>query len=736
MAASNTYIQCNYLNPKFPTVNNDRYYANHPIITMIDHCSSTEHLRQIHAQMLRTGLFFDPYSTSKLIQASALSQFSSIQYARKVFDQVPNPNLFSWNALIRAYSSSPVPIHSFLMFIRLTHEGSENPNKFTYPFVIKALAELSDLQVGKGLHGMVVKSGFISDLFVLNSLIHFYVECGCLEMAYQVFLSMPKRDVVSWNSMINGFAQRDCADEALDLFQAVVGEDVKPNDVTMVGVLSACGKKLDLEFGRWVHSYIMKNGIRMSLTLSNAVVDMYTKCGSIEEAMRFFDKMEGKDIISWTTMLAGYARLGDFDAARSLLAAIPCQDIAPWNALISAYEQNGNPKEALAIFNELQLSKKAKPDEVTLVITLSTCAQLGAMDLGGWIHVYIKKEGVRLNCHLITALIDMYSKCGALEKALEVFHSVDKRDVYVWSAMIAGLAMHGFGRDAIELFLKMQEANVEPNSVTFTNLLSACSHSGLVEEGRDFFRQMELVYNMVPVVKHYACMVDTFGRAGLLEEAMEFIKNMPITPSASVWGALLGACRLHGNVDLAEHACARLLELEPQNHGAYVSLSNIYAKSGKWDKVSELRKVMRENGLKKEPGCSSIEVDGIVHEFLVGDNSHPLSNKIYSKLEEIAARLKSVGYVPNKTQLLQLVEEEEIQEHALYLHSERLAIAFGLLTISQSQPIRVVKNLRVCGDCHSVAKLISKLYSREIIIRDRYRFHHFKGGYCSCKDYW
>ncbi|KAL2556448.1 Pentatricopeptide repeat-containing protein [Forsythia ovata] len=736
MAAPNTNLQCDYLNPNFPTVNNDRYFANHPIITMIDRCSNTKHLKTIHAQMLRTGLFSDPYSASKLIQASALSQFSSIQYARKVFDQIPNPNLYSWNALIRAYSSSPEPIHSFLIFIRLTYEGSDNPNKFTYPFVIKALAELSDLQVGKGLHGMVVKSGFISDLFVLNSLIHFYVECACLKMAYQVFLSMPKRDVVSWNSMINGFAQRDCADEALDLFREMEGEDVKPNDVTMVGVLSACGKKLDLEFGRWVHSYIEKNGIRISLTLSNTILDMYTKCGSVVEAIRFFDKMEEKDIISWTTMLAGYARLGDFDAARSLLAAMPCQDIASWNALISAYEQNGNPKEALAIFNELQLSKKAKPDEVTLVSTLSACAQLGAMDLGGWIHVYIKKEGIRLNCHLITALIDMYSKCGDLEKALEVFHSVDKRDVFVWTAMIAGLAMHGFGRDAIELFLKMQEAKVEPNCVTFTNLLSACSHSGQVEEGRDFFRQMELVYNVVPVVKHYACMVDILGRAGLLEEAMELIKNMPMAPAASVWGALLGACRLHSNVDLAEHAFARLVELEPQNHGAYVLLSNIYAKSGKWDKVSELRKVMRDCGLKKEPGCSSIEVDGIVHEFLVGDNSHPLSKKIYSKLEEIAARLKSVGYVSNKSQLLQLVEEEDTQEQALYLHSERLAIALGLLTMSPSQPIRIVKNLRVCGDCHSVAKLISKLYNREIILRDRYRFHHFKGGYCSCKDYW
>ncbi|KAG8381671.1 hypothetical protein BUALT_Bualt06G0145800 [Buddleja alternifolia] len=720
----------------FPTVNNDRYFANHPTIKLIDQCSTPQHLNQIHAQMLRSGLFFDPFSASKLIQSSALSQFSTLHYAQKVFDQIHQPNLYSWNTLIRAYASTSQPIHSLAMFIRLLHECDEMPNKFTYPFLIKASAKLADLRLGKGIHGMVVKAGFSSDLFVANSLIHFYAECKCLDVACRVFSSMPERDVVSWNSMINGLAQNDCVDEALEFFHRMEAENMTPNDVTIVGVLTACGKKLDLKFGRWVHSYIEKNGITMSLILSNAILDMYTKCGSMEDARLFFDAMIEKDIISWTTMLAGYARLGNFNAARDLFDSLPSKDIAAWNALISAYEQSGNPREAIAVFNELQLSKAAKPDEVTLVSTLSACSQMGAIDLGGWIHVYIEKEGVRLNCHLVSALIDMYSKCGDLNKALVVFRSVDKRDVYVWSAMIAGLGMHGCGRDAIDLFMKMQEAKVRPTSVTFTNLLSACSHSGLVEEGREFFHQMGKVYKIMPSVEHYACMVDILGRAGLLDDAMELIQNMPMTPGASVWGAVLGSCKLHRNVDLAEHACNKLLEIEPQNHGAYILLSNVYANSGKWDKVSELRKVMRDVGLKKEPGCSSVEVNGIVHEFLVGDNTHPLSRKIYLKLDEMAGRLKSVGYVANKSQLLQMVEEEEMQEKALYLHSERLALAFGLITLGPSQPIRIVKNLRVCEDCHSVAKLVSKLYDREIVLRDRYRFHHFNEGRCSCMDYW
>ncbi|XP_050239444.1 pentatricopeptide repeat-containing protein At2g29760, chloroplastic-like [Quercus robur] len=718
--------------PLSPTVNNDRY----PILSLINQCNSTKQIKQVHAQMLRTGLFFDPFSAGKLITASALSPFSSLDYARQVFDQIPQPNLFTWNTLIRAYASSPDPTQSLLVFLQLLHHCAHFPDKFTFPFVIKAASELKAFRVGRAFHGMVIKASLSSDVYILNSLVHFYGSCGDLDLAYAVFVKTPQKDVVSWNSMITAFAQGGCPEGALELFRGMEKENVKPNDVTMVGVLSACTKKFDLEFGRWVCSYIERNEINVNLTLSNAMLDMYMKCGSFEDAKRLFDKMQEKDIFSWTTMLDGYAKLGEYDEARHVFDAMPSKDIAAWNALISAFEQNGKPKEALAVFRELQLSKDAKPDEVTLVCALSASAQLGAMDLGRWIDVYIKKHGIKLNCHLTTSLIDMYAKCGDLEKALEVFYSVERKDVFVWSATIAGLAMHGHGRAALDLFSKMLEAKVKPNAVTFTNLLCACSHTGLVNEGQRLFYQMEPVYGVVPGVKHYACMVDILGRSGLLQEAVKLIEKMPILPTASVWGALLGACRLHGNIELAEQACSHLLELDPRNHGAYVLLSNIYAKTGKWDRVSGLRKIMRDFGLKKEPGCSSIEVNGIVHEFLVGDNSHKLSKEIYSKLDEIAAKLKSVGYVPNKSHLLQLVEEEDMKEQALNLHSEKLAIAYGLISMGPSQPIRVVKNLRVCGDCHSVAKLISGLYDREILLRDRYRFHHFRGGNCSCMDYW
>ncbi|TXG74315.1 hypothetical protein EZV62_002894 [Acer yangbiense] len=716
-------------NPEAPTVKNDN--RNRLVLSLIDRCISLKQLKEVHAYMLRTGLFFDAYSASKLFTASTLSQFSSLEYARKVFDEIPEPNLYTWNTLIRAYSWSPEPSESVKIFLLMLCESPYFPNKFTFPFLIKAATKLSRLGLGQVFHGLVVKSSFADDVFILNSLIHFYASCGDLDFAYRVFVWIGEKDVVLWNSMISGFVQGRCFDKALELFREMEAENVKPNAVTMVGVLSACTKMKDLEFGRWIRSYIKQNGIKMDLTLSNAMLDMYVKCGSVEDAKKLFDKMEEKDIVSWTTMIDGYAKLGEYDVAKSFLDAVPRQETATWNTLISAYDQNGKPQEALASFHQLQLSKNAKPDELTFVSTLSSCAQLGAMDVGEWIHANIKKQRMKLNCHLTTSLIDMYSKCGNLEKALNVFHSVERRDVFVWSSMIAGLAMHGRGRAAIDLFFRMHEAKVKPNAVTFTNVLCACSHSGLVEEGRMFFNQMEPVYGVVPGVKHYACMVDILGRAGLLEEAVEFIEKMPITPSASVWGALLGACKIHENVELAEQACSRLLELEPENDGALVLLSNIYAKTGKWDNVSELRKRMRVSGLQKERGWSSMEVNGTLHKFLAADNSHPLSKEIYSKLDEIVAKLKSSGHVTNKSLLLQLVDEEDMKEQALNLHSEKLAIAFGLISTSPSQPIRIVKNLRVCGDCHTVAKLISKLYDKEILLRDRYRFHHFSGGNCS-----
>ncbi|XP_020233578.1 pentatricopeptide repeat-containing protein At2g29760, chloroplastic isoform X2 [Cajanus cajan] len=709
------------------------------ILDFIDQCTNTMQLKEIHAHMLRTSLFCDQYIASKLLTAYALSSCSCLIYAKNVFNQISQPNLYCWNTLIRAYASSSDPTQSFLIFLNMLYSCSEFPNKFTFPFLFKAASQLKVLHLGSVLHGMVIKASMASDLFILNSLINFYGSSGAPDLAQRVFTNMPGKDVVSWNAMINAFSQGGLPEKAFLLFQKMETKGVKPNVITMVSVLSACAKKLDLEFGRWICSYIEKNGFAENLILNNAMLDMYVKCGSINDAKDLFNKMSQKDIVSWTTMLDGHAKLGNYDEAHSIFDAMPHKATSAWNALISAYEQNGKPREALSLFHEMQLNKDAKPDQVTLICALCACAQLGAIDFGHWIHIYIKKHDISLNCHLATSLLDMYAKCGDLNKAIEIFCAVERKDVYVWSAMIAALAMYGQGTAALDLFSSMLEANIKPNAVTFTNILCACNHAGLVNEGEHLFEQMERLYGIVPQIQHCVCMVDIFGRAGLLEKASSFIEKMPIPPTAAVWGALLGACSRHGNVELAELAYRNLLELEPCNHVALVLLSNIYAKAGNWEKVSNLRKLMRESGMKKETWCSSIDVNGVVHEFQVGDNSHPFSPKIYSKLDEISEKLKSVGYKPDMTNLLQLDEEDNLmeqQQQSLNVHSEKLAIAFGLISTASSQPIRIVKNIRICGDCHAFAKLISQLYDRDILLRDRYRFHHFRGGKCSCMDYW
>ncbi|TKY53486.1 Pentatricopeptide repeat-containing protein [Spatholobus suberectus] len=703
------------------------------LLDFVDQCTNTMQLKQIHAHMLRTSLFCDQYIASKLLTAYALSSCSCLRYAKNVFNQIPQPNLYCWNTLIRAYASSSDPTQSFLIFLHMLYSCSEFPNKFTFPFLFKAASQLKVLHLGSVLHGMVIKASMASDLFILNSLINFYGSSGAPDLAHRVFTNMPGKDVVSWNAMINAFAQGGLPEKALLLFQEMEMKDVKPNVITMVSVLSACAKRLDLEFGRWICSYIENNGFAEALILNNAMLDMYVKCGSINDAKDLFNKMSEKDIVSWTTMLDGHAKLENYDEAHCIFGAMPHKGTSAWNALISAYEQNGKPREALSLFHEMQLSKDAKPDEVTLVCALCACAQLGAIDFGHWIHVYIKKHDINLNCHLATALLDMYAKCGDLNKAMEVFRSVERKDVYVWGAMIGALAMYGQGKAALDLFSSMLEANIKPNAVTFTNILCACNHAGLVNEGEHLFEQMEPLYGIVPQIHHYVCVVDIFGRAGLLEKAASFIEKMPIPPTAAVWGALLGACSQHGRVELAELAYQNLLELEPCNHGAFVLLLNIYAKAGNWEKVSNLR--MRDSWYKEEPWCSSIDVNGNIHEFLVGDNSHPFSQKIYSKLDEISEKLKSVGYKPDMSNLLQLGEEDNLMEESLNVHSEKLAIAFGLISTASSQPIRIVENIRICGDCHTFAKLISQLYDRDILLRDRYRFHHFRRGKCSCMDY-
>ncbi|KAH8505919.1 hypothetical protein H0E87_012938 [Populus deltoides] len=578
-----------------------------------------------------------------------------------------------------------------------------SPDCFTFPFLLKACARLLDSKLGIKLHGLVVKAGCESDAFVNTSLVSLYGKCGFIDNAFKVFDDIPEKNVAAWTAIISGYIGVGKCREAINMFRRLLDMGLRPDSFSLVRVLAACTRIGDLRSGEWIDDYITKIGMVRNVFVATSLVDFYVKCGNMERACSVFDGMLEKDIVSWSSMIQGYA-------------------------------SNGLPKEALDLFFKM-LNEGFRPDCYAMVGVLCACARLGALELGNWASNLMDRNEFLGNPVLGTALIDMYAKCGRMDSAWEVFRAMRKKDIVVWNAAISGLAMSGHVKAAFGLFGQMEKSGIEPDGNTFVGLLCACTHAGLVDEGRQYFNSMERVFTLTPEIEHYGCMVDLLGRAGFLDEAHQLVKSMPMEANAIVWGALLGGCRLHRDTQLVEVVLKQLIALEPSNSGNYVLLSNIYSANHKWEDAAKIRSIMSERGIKKVPGYSWIEVDGVVHEFLVGDTSHPLSEKIYAKLGELVKDLKASGYVPTTDYVLFDIEEEE-KEHFIGCHSEKLAIAFGLISTAPNDKIRVVKNLRVCGDCHEAIKHISRFTGREIIVRDNNRFHCFNDGSCSCKDYW
>ncbi|KAF7047593.1 hypothetical protein CFC21_056500 [Triticum aestivum] len=444
-----------------------------------------------------------------------------------------------------------------------------------------------------------------------------------------------------------------------------------------------------------------------------------------------------RDALLATSLMRSYATCGAGDSARKVFDEMLVKDTVAWNVLITCYARNKRTKDTLRLFDEMRKGDgEAGPDEVTCILLLQACTSLGALDFGEKIWEYAVEHGYGGELKVRNSLITMYTRCGCVEKAYQVFCETPRKSVVTWSAMISGLAANGFGEDAILAFEEMSKSGVAPDAQTFTGVLSACSHSGLVDEGFRFFDMMRCEYQMMPNVRHYGCIVDLMGRAGLLDEAYQLVvKEMKVAPDATIWRTLLGTCRVHGHVDLGEKLISHLIELKAQQAGDYVLLLNTYAAVGDWIKVAEVRKLMKENGIQTTPGCTTVELNGELHEFIADDDSHPRKAEIYGKLDEINRHLRIAGYVPNVSSELHDLDSEG-KECALTYHSEKLAIAFALLVMPQRRPIRLAKNLRVCVDCHNFTKVFSGVYNRLVIVRDRTRFHHFEGGQCSCNDYW
>ena len=591
----------------------------------------------------------------------------------------------------------------------------------------------------KIIHGHMIRTHIIFDVFAASRLIAFCIDStlktsSLLDYATRLFSQIENPNLFIYNALIRGYSASEIPHKSFHFYTQLQRLDLLPDNITFPFLVKSCTQLGSVAMGTQAHGHIIKHGFQLDVYIQNSLVHMYATFGDIKAASHIFHRINRLDVVSWTSMIAGYNKCGDVHSARQLFDRMPEKNLVTWSIMISGYARNNHFEKAVELFQALQ-SEGVRANETVMVSVISSCAHLGALELGERVHDYVVRNNITMNLILGTALVDLYARCGSIEKAIRVFEELPERDALSWTTLIAGLAIHGYAKRALEYFSDMVKTGLTPRDITFTAVLSACSHGGMVERGFEIFESMKRDYGLEPRLEHYGCMVDLLGRAGKLAEAEKFVHEMPMKPNAPIWGALLGACRIHKNAEIGERVGKILIQLQPEHSGYYVLLSNLYARENKWENVATMRKIMREKGVKKPPGYSLIEMDGKIHNFTMGDKTHPEIKKIEEMWDEILRKIRLAGYTGNTADALFDIDEEE-KESALNRHSEKLAIAFGIMKTKARSPIRIVKNLRVCEDCHTATKLISKVFERELIVRDRNRFHHFKGGACSCIDFW
>ncbi|WMV33920.1 hypothetical protein MTR67_027305 [Solanum verrucosum] len=528
--------------------------------------------KELHAHLIRTQKHSDPFVISDVIRFYSLFP-TSLHKALVAFNQTERPTLPIWNYMIRGLSKSHRPIEALHMYDRMRQQGFPG-NNLTFIFIFKACLQLSDIVLGRAVHVNVLKLGYQSYLYVCNALIYMYGSCG-------------------------------------DLVGAGKAENVKADAVTLVKVLLACSYLGDFDTADFVAKYIGDSCVRIDVYLGNTLIDMYGRRGLVILAEEVFAEMEEKNVVSWNAMIMGYAKAGDLTAARELFDKMPNRDVISWTSMITGYCQANRSSDAIALFQEM-MAIRVKPDEVTVASVLSACARLGTFDVGKAVHDYVCQHDIKMDIYVGNALVDMYCKCGSVNTALEVFLSMRKKDIVSWTSIISGLAVNGFHDNAIQLFSQMLREGCKPTHGTFIGVLLACAHAGLVDKGLEYFESMEKHHGLVPEMKHYGCIVDLFCRSGNLNRAFEFINLMPMAADVVLWRMLLSACKLHGNLVLAEIAANKLLQLDPDNGGNYVLSSSTYATAERWDDAMKIRQLMDEGAVQRPLGWSSIEVDAIV----------------------------------------------------------------------------------------------------------------------------
>ncbi|XP_024967869.1 pentatricopeptide repeat-containing protein At1g15510, chloroplastic [Cynara cardunculus var. scolymus] len=641
--------------------------------------------REVHVHVMRFGFQSDIDVNNSLMTMYA--KCGDVYSARLVFDKMPEKDRISWNAMISGYFENEECLGGLKLFLNML-DYLVVPDLRTMTSVISACEFIGDERLGKVVHGYAAKHDFGKDVSISNSLIQLYSSIGAWEEAEKVFTRVESKDVVSWTSMISGYENNGLPEKAVEIYKKMETEGVEPDEITIASVLSACASLGRLDMGIELHEFAKRTGLLSYVIVTNALIDLYSKCKLIDKALEVFQLIPNKNVISWTSIILGL-------------------------------RINNRSVEALSFFRRMKAS--LMPNSITLISVLSACGRIGALMTGKEIHAYALRIGLGFDGFLPNALLDMYVRCGRMDIACNQFNSHEK-DIASWNTLLTGYAERGQGKDAIELFNKM---DVKPDAVTFISLLCACGRSGMVANGLDYFNRMTEDYGLAPNVKHYACVVDLLGRAGKLEEAHRFIEKMPIKPDQAIWGALLNACRIHKQVELGEVAAQHILDMdEPESVGYYGLLCDFYADIGKWDEVGRVKKLMREKGVTVDPGCSWVEVKGSIHAFLTGDQNHPQVKEISAVLDGFYEKMEEVGFD----------EVDGPKAEILCGHSERLAIGFGLINTAPGMPIRVTKNLYMCENCHKMVKFISKVVRREIGVRDTESFHLFKDGSCSCGD--
>ncbi|XP_075521899.1 pentatricopeptide repeat-containing protein CRR2, chloroplastic [Primulina tabacum] len=582
----------------------------------------------------------------------------------------------------------------------------QNPTQHTYEILILSCSQEKSLSDAFTVHRNLTEHGFDQDPFLATKLINMYLELDSVELACQVFDEISNRTIYVWNALLRALSLSGYGEKVLRLYRKMNRIGIGSDRFTYTYALKACVvSDSSVSRGKEIHAHILRHGYENYVHIMTTLVDMYAKFGCVENANCVFCSMPVKNIVSWSAMIACFAK-------------------------------NGRPLEALEIFREMMLeSEDMFPNSVTMVSVLQACAALAALEHGKLIHAYILRKGLDSILPVMSALVTMYARCGDLDLGKHVFNQMSRRDVVSWNSMISSYGIHGFGSEALNVFHEMVILGVPPTPVSFVSVLGACSHSGLVDEGKSLFDSMVRVYGIHPSVEHYACVVDLLGRANRFDEATKIIESIQDEAGAKVWGSLLGSCRIHCYVELAERASEKLFELEPTNAGNYVLLADIYTEAKMWDEVKRVKKLLEIRGLRKVSGCCWIEVKRKIYSLKSVDELNPQIEQIHALLLNLSMEMREKGYVPETKVVLYDLDTEE-KERILLGHSEKLAVAFGLINCSKGETIRITKNLRLCEDCHTFTKFVSKFTDREIMVRDINRFHHFRDGECSCKDYW